>query len=108
SYERCLCALTPTRASADNAGAGQIYVNPAVVNPDIFANLQIHVVWDRTDAAHKWNEAFVIGQVGQYIVLSAGHERVDVRPLATDGTGKTIRSTDVFSQSPWAFDACSF
>src|SRR5207249_451176 len=42
------------------------------------------------------------------IVLAGGHERVDVRPVVSGGTGKTVRSTDVFSQSPWAFQSYSF
>jgi len=107
-FERFLCALVSTRPTTANIGAGQVYVKPNAANGNLFADLMIYNKWDRTDAAHKWNEAFVSGQVRPNYVMSTGHQRVDIR-TQTDGTvEKTVRSTSNFTSSPFGFDTYSF
>ncbi|MFQ5501677.1 MAG: hypothetical protein ACE5EQ_05175 [Phycisphaerae bacterium] len=107
-FERFLCALVSTRPTTANIGAGQVFVKPNAANGNLFADLMIFTKWDRTDTAHKWNEAFVSGQVRPNYVMSASHQRVDIR-TQTDGTvEKTVRSTSKFTSSPFGFDTYSF
>lgn len=107
-FERFLCALVTTRPSDANIGAGQVYVKPNAANADLFADLMIFAKWDRTDAAHKWNEAYVSGQVRPNYVMSSSHQRVDIRTMTDDSVEKTVRSTSNFTQNPFGFDTYAF
>ncbi|MFQ5411769.1 MAG: hypothetical protein ACE5EC_05710 [Phycisphaerae bacterium] len=107
-FERFLCALVTTRPTTANIGAGQVYVKPNAANGDLFADLMIYTKWDRTNAAHKWNEAFVSGQVRPNYVMSTGHQRVDIRTQTDDTVEKTVRSTSNFTDNPFGFDTYAF
>ncbi len=107
-FERFLCALVTTRPSSANVGAGQMFFKPSAAIATDFSDLQVRVNWDRTDTSHKWNEAFVSGRLRNDYVMSAGHQRVDVRTTTDGSVEKTVRSNASFTQSPFGFDAYSF
>lgn len=122
-YQRFICALITTRPTRDNLGAGEVYTKPIAgghppheghanameqghppVSPDAF----VHVVYDRTDAAHKWNEAFVTGHMREDVSVSSAHHRIDVRGIETEKIEKTIRSTTAFAEHPMGIESHSF
>lgn len=105
-FERFLCALITTKPSTDNAGKGEFYVHPAAARSTEYADLTVHAQWDRTDSNHKWNQAWVTGQLGENYSFQNGVMRVDHR---TDGdvTAKTVRATTMFDTSPYGFDTFS-
>ncbi|MFQ5430586.1 MAG: hypothetical protein ACE5E1_09785 [Phycisphaerae bacterium] len=107
-YERFLTALVTQRPSADTLGAGEMVFKPSAARATASSDLQVRVKWDRTDSAHKWNEAFVAGKVRQNYTMSIGHQRVDVR-TATDGSvEKTVRSNSNFTSSPFGLENFAF
>lgn len=107
-FSRFLCALVTTRPSSDNIGAGHAYVKPAAVDADASNDLQLFFKWDRTDPAHKWNEAFIVGRLSEHYAMSASHQRVDVRTYDDDSLEKTVRSSNTFTDNPFGFENTSF
>lgn len=107
-YQRFLCALVTTRPSTDNLGAGEFFTQPSAAVPDAPADFFAHVIYDRTDPAHKWNEAFTTGRMRADVNMSSARHRVDVRTNASSQIEKTIRSTTTFSQHPLGFADYSF
>lgn len=107
-YERFLCTVVTTRPTTANVGAGTMYVKPNAARAESYEDLRVYFNWDRTDASHKWNEAYVSGQVRTNYAMSMGHQRVDVRTDANDVVEKTVRSTSNFTDTPFGFDAYSF
>lgn len=107
-YQRFLCALVTTRPSTSNVGAGEVFTQPSAAVPDAPADFFAHVIYDRTDPAHKWNEAFTTGRMRSNVQMSSARHRVDVRTNASDQIEKTIRSTTTFTQHPLGFADYSF
>lgn len=107
-FERFLCGVVTTRPTTANRGAGSLYVKPNAAREASFADLKVFFKWDRTDASHKWNEAYVSGQVRTNYAMTTGHQRVDVRTDAGDVVEKTVRSTSNFTDTPFGFDTYSF
>jgi hypothetical protein len=107
-YQPFLCALVTTRPSTANLGAGEIFIMPSSAIPDAPADFFVHVVYDRTDSAHKWNEAFTTGHMRPNVNTSTAHHRVDVRTNANDQVERTIRSTTTFSEHPLGFADYAF
>lgn len=124
-YERFMCALVATRPTNANLGAGQMYFKPIAPHRDMPPpqggnasmggaggappeDVQIFVKWDRTDATHKWNEAYISGHLRPDVHIGSGHQRVDVR--SADGTTieKTVRSSDTFTDHPLGFENYQF
>ncbi len=103
-YERFLCALITQRPTADNLGAGSFVVNPNALDARTPADVQIHVDFDRTDAAHKWNVAYVTGPIHPLYGLTAGVGRVDVRTNAAGDIEKTVRIAADFTDNPYGFE----
>lgn len=109
-YEPFLCALIATKPtektdeSEANLGAGQMYVKPAAPRLDEAADLQMFLQWDRTDPAHKWNEAFVTGELKGNFRFSASHHRVDHRTYEDEHVEKTVRTSATFSENPLGFE----
>jgi hypothetical protein len=101
-YQRLMCALVTTKPSTDNLGAGKTYVHPASARADDPGDFQVFVNWDRTDPAHKWNDAFVSGQLRPDLSIHNSHDRVDVRTeaSATD-VEKTVRESTLFGDNPY-------
>lgn len=101
-YERFLCALVTTKPSTDNLGAGKMFAKPGAARPDAPADFQAFVEWDRTDSAHKWNEAFISGALRDVLKLNNSHQRVDVRvDGSTSELEKTVRSATEFADNPY-------
>lgn len=104
-YQRVFCALITTKPSGDNFGAGRVCTHPGAAREDDPVDLQISVQWDRTDSAHKWNDAFMSGQLQPDLKLHDGHARVDVRSGDTaDSLEKTVRSATNFADNPYGLD----
>ncbi|HPF40137.1 MAG TPA: hypothetical protein P5081_22565 [Phycisphaerae bacterium] len=105
-FERFLCALVTTKPSTDNAGKGAMYCRPAAARSTEYTDLMVYTEWDRTETNHKWNLAWVTGQLGEAYSFENAVMRVDHR---TDGdtTGKTVRATTMFSDSPYGFNTFS-
>lgn len=103
-FQRFLCALITTRPTDENLGAGQMYIHPAAANDDAVDTLQIYVNYDRTDDAHKWNEAVVQGRIRPGFVMNGGRHRVDVREDENGVIGKTVRSTTNFAENTFGFE----
>ena len=101
--QRFLCALVTERPSTDHVGAGEIYVEPYLVRATQWSSLQIHVTYDRTDDAHKWNVADVAGRIHDGYALDIGQARVDVRSDPNDVVEKTVRAAFDFNRSPYSF-----
>ncbi len=99
TFVRFLCALITTRPSSENAGAGELYLQPGVLASEAQADVHAHIKWDRTDPAHKWNEGFTNGALREDYQVSGGHLRVDVDALADSSTQKTLRSTTTFTDN---------
>ncbi|HKQ50011.1 MAG TPA: hypothetical protein VJZ71_18190 [Phycisphaerae bacterium] len=100
---RWLCGLITTRATPDNAGAGQVFLQPGVVHPLVNPDFKVHAQWDRTNPMHKWNEAYTVGRLRVNVDASAGHHRVDVETLAENTVQKTVRSTTTIADSDFLF-----
>lgn len=100
---RLLCGLIATRATPDHAGAGQVYLQPGVIHPFVNPDFKVHALWDRTNPAHKWNEAYTEGRLRVNVDATAGHHRVDVETLADEMVQKTVRSTTAISNSDFLF-----
>lgn len=81
-FERFLCALVTTKPTTENAGKGAMYVRPAAARSTEYTDLRVYAQWDRTEADHKWNMAWVTGQLGENYSFQNGVMRVDHR---TDG-----------------------
>ncbi len=107
-YERFLCGVVTTRPTSAHNGAGSLYVKPDAAREASYDDLKVYFNWDRTDASHKWNEAYVAGQVRANYAMTMGHQRVDVRTDAGDVVEKTVRSTSNFTDTPFGFDTYSF
>lgn len=107
-YQPFLCALVSTRPSTANLGKGEIFIMPSAAIADAPADFFVHVVYDRTDSAHKWNEAFTTGHMRPNVSTSTAHHRVDVRTDANDQVERTIRSTSTFSEHPLGFADYAF
>lgn len=107
-FERFLAALVTVRPTTANLGVGEMVFKPGAARAASFQDLQVRMMWNRTDPAHKWNEAFVSGQIRQAYSMSTGHQRVDVRTMADGSIEKTVRSTSNFTASPAGFDTYSF
>ena len=107
-YQPFMCALVTTRPTTSNLGAGEFFTMPSAAIPDAPADFFVHVVYDRTDPAHKWNEAFTTGHMRPNVSTSTAHHRVDVRTNANDQVERTIRSTSTFSEHPLGFADYSF
>lgn len=105
-FERFLCALVTTKPTTENLGKGAMYCRPAAARSTEYTDLTVFAQWDRTEANHKWNMAWVTGQLGENYSFENAVMRVDHR---TDGdvTGKTVRATTMFSDSPYGFDTFS-
>jgi hypothetical protein len=102
-FKQFLCGLIATRPSDANLGAGAFYVKPSAARSDAPADLQFFVKYDRTDATHKWNEAFLTGLVRPNFAVSAGDARVDIRTYPDNHVEKTARTTVNFSSNPFGF-----
>lgn len=101
-YQRLMCALVTTKPSTDNLGAGQTYVHPGAARTDDPSNFQVYVNWDRTDSTHKWNDAFVSGQLRPDLSLNSCHARVDVRTESSPtDIEKTVREATLFADNPY-------
>ncbi len=107
-YERFLCTVVATRPTTANFGAGSMYVKPNAARAASYADLKVFFNWDRTDSNHKWNTAYVSGQVRTNYAMSMGHQRVDIRTDANGAVEKTVRSTSNFTDTPFGFDTYSF
>ncbi len=107
-FERFLCALVTTRPTSNNVGAGMMYAHPNAARSDAFEDLQIMAAWDRTDDEHKWNEAYISGQVRTNYSMTIGHQRVDHRTFADQTVEKTVRSTSQFDNTPLGFETVAF
>ncbi len=103
-FERFLCALVTTRPTSNNIGAGMMYTHPDAARADAADDLQMMVAWDRTDDAHKWNEAFIAGQVRTNYSMIIGHHRVDHRSFLDTSIESTVRSSAQFDNSPFGFE----
>jgi hypothetical protein len=104
-YGRFLCALVTVKPSGANLGAGRMFVRPDAVDANAEDDLQVYANWDRTDSAHKWNEAYITGRLLETLALSNGHQRVDVRTNAEEEIEKTVRSASNFTESPYGLNA---
>ena len=104
-YDRFLCAVVTTKPSDENLGAGTLFTLPTAADPNAPSDLQIRVDWDRTDAAHRWNDAYVTGKLIETLALANGHQRVDVRKDTAGAVEKTIRSASHFAESPYGLDS---
>ncbi len=100
-YERFMCAVITQRPTAANLGAGKFYAKPSAVAADVPTNVQFFVDYDRTDPAHKWNLAYVTGQIHPRYALLWGLARVDVRTNAAGGIEKTVRAAYDFADNPY-------
>lgn len=105
-FEQFLCALVTTKPTTDNAGKGAMYCRPAAARSTEYSDLMIYAEWDRTETNHKWNQAWVTGQLGENYRFQNGVMCVDHRTDA-DVTGKTVRATTMFDASPYGFDTFS-
>lgn len=103
-YEQFMCALVGTKPSADDLGAGEIYVRPRIADPNAPDDVGIRVQYDRTDADHRWNIAWVQGQIHPRHKLNRGLARVDVRVNIAGDTEKTVRSAYDFIADVYGFD----
>lgn len=102
-FQQFLCALITTRPGTDNLGAGEIFCRPLAADKIASPDLQVRVTYDRTDPAHKWNDAYVSGRVRDEVQMSIGRHRIDVRGTEDGNVEKTIRSSTVFTQHPLGF-----
>lgn len=108
-YERFLCALFDKRpTSADDAGAGRLIVWPRSRDGSVSDAVKIHVWWDHSDPAHRWNEAVVSGAMSAFTDVIGSHDRVDIRTDESGHTTKTVRSTTLLALSRYGFTALSF
>ncbi len=107
-YERFLCALIDQRPSDSNLGSGRMWAHPAAANGSDREDFQFFVRWDRTNDAHKWNEAYLSGAVNEYHTMSIGLQRVDVRTYEDGSVEKTVRSNSSFSESVPGFSSFVF
>lgn len=107
-YTQFLCALITTKPSLENLGAGRMFVRPNAARADAYADFQFQAVWDRTDAAHKWNEAYLTGQVAPQYAMSIGYKRVDTRTYADESVEKTVRSNSSLTMSYAGFEEYNF
>jgi len=105
-FQRFMCALISQKPSETDGGAGSIYVRPVAARGTEFNDLAILAEWDRTDASHKWNKAWVTGQISDNYRFDNGRMRVDHRTVG-DVTGKTVRATTKFAETPFGFDTFS-
>ncbi|MCZ6539742.1 MAG: hypothetical protein O6922_07965 [Chloroflexi bacterium] len=97
--ERFFCALITTRPTTDHAGAGQLYLQPGVIHPLVNADFTTYSMWDRTDAANRWTEAYTVGRLRQNIHAPAGHHKIELLTLADGSVQKTVRSTSTIDNS---------
>ncbi len=102
-YARFLCALISQKPSDENIGSGEFYVRPAAAHADAPTDVQVFVQYDRTDTAHKWNQAFISGKIHPRYGLTNGAARVDVRPDAAGALEKTIRGSHDYDDNPYGF-----
>ena len=102
-YARFLCALVTAKPSTENIGSGEFYVQPAAAHAEAPADVQIFVQYDRTDATHKWNQAFITGRIHPRYGLTDGAARVDVRPNAAGDLEKTVRGSHNYDDNPYGF-----
>ncbi len=107
-YSQFLCALITTKPSLENLGAGRMFVRPNAARADAYADFQFQAVWDRTNAAHKWNEAFLTGQVAPQYAMSISHKRVDTRTYEDESVEKTVRSNSSLTMSYAGFEEYDF
>jgi hypothetical protein len=102
-YQPYFCALVTKRPTTANLGTGSVYAKPSAANAAAPDNVQVFVDYDRTQADHKWNLAYVSGRLHPNYTISNGFARVDVRTNAAGGTEKTVRNSDTFSNNPYGF-----
>lgn len=107
-YEQFLCAVIGTKPTAANLGAGSMYARPGAAREDAYENFQFYAAWDRTDEAHRWNEAVLTGQVTEFTAMSAGLQRVDVRYYEDGHIEKTVRSNSNLTESLLGFEDYQF
>jgi hypothetical protein len=102
-YVRWLCALVDVKPSTDNFGRGELYLQPYALHNDTPSDVRIYINYDRTDETHRWNEAFVAGELHPEHRLATGTARVDVRASGSD-TEKTVRTSYDFQDNPYGFE----
>ncbi len=109
-YQQFLCALITvkptesTNGEPGHLGAGRAYVRPASPREDESADLQIFMAWDRTNPAHKWNDAYISGNLGGRLNFESSHHRVDHRTYEDEHVEKTVRSSANFAENPFNFE----
>jgi hypothetical protein len=97
TFVRLLCALITAFPSVVHTGAGQIYIQPSVTSSEADATFHLHIQWDHTDPANKFNEAFLSGVLGDNLVVGNGHIRVDLTTLSDSSVQKTLQSVTTFT-----------
>lgn len=107
-YSQFLCALVTTKPSLENLGAGRMFVRPHAARADAYADFQFQAVWDRTNPAHKWNEAYLTGQVAPQYAMSISYKRVDTRTYEDESVEKTVRSNSSLTMSYAGFEEYDF
>ncbi len=107
-FQPFMCALVTTRPSSENLGAGEIVFRPLAADKLASPDLQLRVMYDRTNPEHKWNESYVTGHVRGDVRMSFGRHRVDVRGVEDGTVEKTVRSTTVFVEHPLGFENYKF
>jgi len=103
-FERFLCARITQRPSSENIGSGQLFVRPDAADAAAPEEAQFFVDYDRTQADHKWNLAYVTGRMHPRYEVTIGMARVDVRTEAGGGTEKTVRAAYDLAESPYGLE----
>jgi len=106
--EQFLCALIITRPSAQNVGAGQMYMQPGVISSSVSPEFRIFASWDRTDPQSRWNEAYTLGTLRGNLQADSGHHRVEIIMLDDGSEQKTLSSVTNINASDYGFSALRF
>ncbi|RIK69207.1 MAG: hypothetical protein DCC65_00210 [Planctomycetota bacterium] len=107
-FQPFMCALVTTRPTSMNLGAGEIVFRPLAADKFSSPDLQLRVMYDRTNPGHKWNESYASGRVRGDVRMSFGRHRVDVRGDEEGNVEKTVRSSTVFTEHPLGFENYKF
>ncbi len=104
--QRFLAALITALPEPEHPGAGALYIQPGVLHPRINADFMAYNLWDRTDSADRWSEAYTVGRLRRNIDAVAGHHRIEIVTLNDDSIQKTVRTTTTINESD--FDISEF
>lgn len=96
---RFLCALITRLPNESNSGAGELYMHPGTVHPQVASDFRIRVAWDHTNEAYRWNQAYTVGALRGNLTVDAGHHLVEHTLLEDGAVQKTVRSTAMVNRS---------